>query len=74
MTSKGRVDAVVELSDKIYVFEFKFEKDAAAALRQIKERGYHERFLGKDKQLYLVGVSFSLDQKAVQDHRVKILS
>ena len=73
MTSKGRVDAAVELEDKVYVFEFKFERGAKEALGQIEERGYHERYLGQNKKIYLVGVDFSLDQKGVKSYESKTL-
>ncbi|MCL1816586.1 MAG: ATP-binding protein [Clostridiales bacterium] len=73
-TAKGRVDAVLELADKVYVMEFKYvdcEPDASdevksklfeTALRegfeQIKERGYCNKFLGCGKTIYQVAFAF----------------
>jgi hypothetical protein len=73
-TAKGRVDAVLELGDKVYVTEFKYvdcEPDAsdevkrnlfATALRegleQIKERGYCNKYLGSGKTIYQAAFAF----------------
>ena len=72
--SGGRVDAVLELDDKVYVIEFKYlncPPDAASALKQklfekalpegmkqIKERGYYKKFLGSGKTVYLAAFAF----------------
>jgi hypothetical protein len=34
-TGQGRIDAVIELADQIFLFEFKLDKDAKSALQQI---------------------------------------
>ena len=73
-TAKGRVDAVLELGDKVYVTEFKYvdcEPDASdevkhhlfeTALRegieQIKERGYCNKYLGSGKTVYQAAFAF----------------
>ena len=62
-TSKGRIDAVLELEDKVYVFEFKyckcppgageaekqslFEAALAEAMAQINGRGYSDKYMVK---------------------------
>ena len=72
--SKGRVDAVLELGDKVYVMEFKYEKcpqDAGdetkrklfeAALKdgmeQINARGYHKKYAASGKAVYRVAFVF----------------
>jgi hypothetical protein len=60
-TSAGRIDAVVETSERVYVLEFKLRGTAEEALTQIRDRRYHEKYLGSGKEITLVGVSF--DQK-----------
>ncbi|MCL1816815.1 MAG: ATP-binding protein, partial [Clostridiales bacterium] len=73
-TAKGRVDAVLMLSDKVYVMEFKYvdcEQSAAGevkkelfakalreGLEQIKERGYYKKYLGSGKEIYQVAFAF----------------
>jgi len=48
-TSVGRIDAVVELVDRLYLFEFKLNKDATVALDQIDAKKYHEKYAAHGK-------------------------
>ncbi|MEA3416139.1 MAG: AAA family ATPase [Thermodesulfobacteriota bacterium] len=57
-TNKGRIDAVI-IDKDVYIFEFKFNGDKDNALRQIKERGYFEKYQGADRKIYLFGVEFA---------------
>ena len=57
-TSKGRMDAVITTPQFIYIFEFKLDESADAAISQIKEREYYQKYLLDQKQLVLVGVNF----------------
>jgi hypothetical protein len=57
-TSAGRIDAVLETSKRVYVLEFKLRGTAEEALAQIRERKYHEKYLGGGKEVILVGASF----------------
>ena len=72
--SGGRIDAVLELDDKVYVMEFKYENcppDASPeekqklfgkaldeGIKQIKDRGYTKKYLGSDKEIYQVTFAF----------------
>ena len=72
--SRGRIDAVLELSDKIYIMEFKYVKnpigagenekiklfDAAltAAMAQINDRGYVNKYIGSNKTIYKTAFAF----------------
>ncbi|MGA1823916.1 MAG: AAA family ATPase [bacterium] len=58
-TNKGRIDAVVELEKRVYIFEFKLHDTAENALKQIKEHKYYEKYAGIDKKIVLVGVTFN---------------
>lgn len=78
-TDKGRLDAVLELPDKVYVIEFKFGSGTRVknvktlsrqALAQIEKKQYYEPYLGGGKKVILFGIGF-LD-KAL-DGRVKVL-
>ena len=55
----GRVDAVLEFKDYVYVFEFKLDGSASDALRQIKDRRYAAPYHDDPRQLFLIGVNFS---------------
>ncbi len=66
-TSKGQIDMSVFLKDKCYLFEFKVidEKPEEKALRQLKEKGYYEKYRTRCKELYLIGIEFSRKEKNI---------
>lgn len=57
-TSHGRIDIVIDLAKVVYIIEVKLNKPATDALSQIEERRYYERFLGGNKDIILLGISF----------------
>lgn len=67
-TSKGRIDAVLEFPDKIYIIEFKFghansrikniKTLAKKAIEQIKAQKYADPHLNSGKRVLLFGVGF----------------
>lgn len=57
-TSDGRIDMVLRVQNSIYVIEIKFNKNAALALKQIKDRAYYKPFMHTNKQMILLGISF----------------
>ena len=58
---KGRVDLSIRLPDSVVLVEFKVvEREAdGSALRQLRERGYADRYRGSGRSIHLVGVEFS---------------
>ena len=72
--SKGRVDAVLELDDKVYIMEFKyercppdadqetkqglFEKALSDGMSQIKNKGYSKKYQGSGKTIYQAAFAF----------------
>lgn len=66
-TNIGRIDAVVELADRVYIFEFKLDGTAQAALAQIRDRSYYERFLADGKPIMLVEAAFDSEARNVVD-------
>ncbi len=72
-TSRGRADALVELEDKIYCFEFKYNKSPEEALAQIKEKGYLGKYQSSGKELIAVGVNFSPEKREVEEFAVETL-
>jgi len=60
-SSQGRADLIVRGFGRVYVFECKMRERAGAkaALRQLKERGYADRYLGRGEPVHLVGLEFS---------------
>lgn len=64
LTSRGRIDLVIELDDKIYIFEFKFNKAPREALDQIIRKSYMEKYqLSEVKKVIPVGLSFIYEDK-----------
>ncbi len=57
-SSKGRVDLSLILKDKVYVIEFKVDQ-LGKALEQIKKKGYQQKYMGTDRVVYIVGISFN---------------
>ena len=68
--SDGRIDMVVKTKDYIYIFEFKYDKDADTALRQIDEKGYAKPFAADHRRLIKVGVNFSRQHRCIDDWKV----
>jgi hypothetical protein len=64
-TSKGRIDAVVNLAKDVWVFEFKLDGDADAALRQIREKGYAGKYKASGKTVHCVGVGFDQQKREI---------
>jgi hypothetical protein len=65
--SSGKVDMMIEFNNTIFIFEFKVVEDqpTGAALQQIKEKHYAEKYQGKQFPIYLIGVEFSKMQKQI---------
>jgi hypothetical protein len=62
-TNRGRIDAVINLPEIIYVIEFKV--DEKGSLEQIKEKKYYEKFLDSGKHIILIGIEFSTKDRNV---------
>jgi len=63
VTNKGRIDLTLKMPNAIFIFEFK--ADGTNALSQIKEKAYHQKYLCENKDIYLVGIEFSAEQRNV---------
>ena len=59
-THTGRIDAVLETADRIFVMETKFDRPALEAMRQIDEGGYADAFKDSAKPVTKVGISFKV--------------
>ena len=67
-TNEGRIDAVMETPEHVYVMEFKRDESAAAAMLQIKEKKYYEKFLEHGKKITLVGVNFDSEKRTIGEY------
>jgi hypothetical protein len=59
LTNQGRIDNVLAMGNRIFLFEFKLNASAKSALKQIIDKRYYQHFLLQAKPLTLVGLSFS---------------
>jgi hypothetical protein len=71
-TNIGRIDAVIQLDDTIYVMEFKLES-GEEALEQIKKQRYHEKYLNSGKAIILLGVGFGVEEKNINDWKMDVI-
>ena len=51
----------------VWVFEFKFNKSAEAAIRQIREKGYADPYKGDKRPVTLVGVNFRTAKRNIDE-------
>ena len=58
-SARGYADAVVERPGAVYVFEFKYGETSEAAIRQIRERGYADKWIGGERPVTLIGINFN---------------
>ena len=66
VTNRGRIDLTLFIEDKIYIIEFKVvEEREEKALKQLKEKEYHKKYLNKNKEIYLVGIEFCKKEKNI---------
>lgn len=69
LTSQGRIDIVTESRRAIYIFECKLDAPADEALVQGLSRNYAGQYQCSSKNVYLVGVSFSSETRAVKEFK-----
>ena len=58
-TSRGRMDMTIKTDRYIYIFEFKFNSTAEAALKQISDMGYADKFKNDKREIICIGVNYS---------------
>ena len=60
-TSRGRLDMAVRFEGRVYLFEFKVVEQAGegAAMAQLRDRGYADKYRAPGVPVHLVGVEFS---------------
>ena len=65
--SRGRLDMVVRAAGRVYLFEFKVVERAGpgAAMAQLKERGYADKYRHLGEPVHLVAVEFSAETRNV---------
>jgi hypothetical protein len=71
-TNIGRIDAVLETRNKIYIMEFKIGNEHKA-LEQIKAMKYYEKYLNKGKEIVLMGIGFDPGKRNIGNYLLESL-
>lgn len=72
-SARGYADAIVETKKAVYVFEFKFNRSAKAAVRQVREKGYADAYKGGRRPVTIVGVNFSTKKRNIDEPLIEAL-
>ena len=64
-TLTGRSDIALTLKRDVWVVEMKVDESAEAALRQIHENGYYDRYINTDKTIHLIGLNFTSGKRQI---------
>ncbi len=70
-TPQGRVDMVLRLKDRIYIFELKFNRSAREAMEQIDIKNYHERFAQYNLPITKVALNFDSETRNISEWLVE---
>ncbi len=74
LSNKGRIDMVIDTSDRIYIVEFKCNQSVEKALEQIRDKNYAQRYLKEGKEIILVGIDFDSNDKILRDWKIVVSS
>ena len=66
-SSHGRLDMAVLFNNHVYLFEFKVVElaSAGAAMAQLQERRYADKYRALGQPIHLIGVEFSKDERNI---------
>ena len=70
LTSEGRIDLAVKFSDIVYIFEFKCNQSADAAIQQIQDKGYADKYRQTDNQIVFIGINFDVEHRNVSEWKI----
>ena len=66
-TAKGRSDLTLLMPKGIYVMELKYDDTVQAALDQINQKGYADKYALDGRPVTKVGISFSSEERNITD-------
>lgn len=66
-TNRGRLDMPVRFGDRVHIFEFKVLEQAGegAAMAQLVQRNYADKYCAPGVRVHLIGVEFSSESRNV---------
>jgi len=50
------------------------KQSAEQAVKQIKEKGYADKYKLKDKEIILIGINFSTEKKNISEHLIETIN
>jgi hypothetical protein len=76
VSNQGKLDMAIKFNGQVYLFEFKVVARKAkgspnSALKQIKEKGYADKYRALQQPIHLIGVEFSKRTRNVVDFAVE---
>ena len=71
MVKGGRIDAEVQTAENVYLFEFKKDNRPETAIAQMEANNYAAKYRLLHKHIYLIGASFSLEKRGLDDWKMK---
>ncbi|WP_314646753.1 AAA family ATPase [Prevotella multiformis] len=69
-TANGRMDAIIQTADYVYIIECKLDKTADEALRQIEDNAYARPFAMDRRKLFKIGVNFSTKTRGIESYKI----
>ncbi len=73
MHCKGRIDLLIEFSNKIYIIEFKCDQGAQAGIKQIHAKNYAAPYKQSGKRLILMGIDFDTEKRNIAEWKIEKL-
>ncbi|MBF0102084.1 MAG: PD-(D/E)XK nuclease domain-containing protein, partial [Desulfobacterales bacterium] len=70
LTCTGRIDLLIEFSNKLFIIEFKCNQNAETAIAQIRDKAYAQPYRQKGKKIILIGINFDTEKKNVTEWKV----
>lgn len=70
-TSQGRIDLVLTTRKYVYIFEFKLDNNAQAAIQQINSREYSLPWEAGGRKVFKIGVAFSAAKRCITDYLIQ---
>lgn len=66
--NQGRINLTLLFDSKCYIFEFKVLglSPQGSALKQLKDKKYHEKHISSSSEVYLIGVEFDKDDRNIK--------
>lgn len=66
----GRADCVLENGNNVFIFEFKRDKSALDALKQIEEARYSESYRSSGRRIVKIGANFSTKERNLTEWKI----